>query len=123
MRDFIILHYKATRRQDSEFWNYCRTMDIPDKLESKLELWRSKGRIFREGAELFGTPSWVAVLLGQGIVPEEPEPAADALDSTFVADALEKMRTSYRAMAEQMPTHADFIARACKAQSDPVFAS
>jgi len=123
VRDFIILHYKATRRQDSEFWNYCRTMDIPDKLESKLELWRSKGRIFREGAELFGTPSWVAVLLGQGIVPEEPEPAADALDSTFVADALEKMRTSYRAMAEQMPTHADFIARACKAQSDPVFAS
>ena len=49
VRDFIILHYKATRRDDSDFWNYCRTMDVPDSLASKLELWRSKGRIFREG--------------------------------------------------------------------------
>ena len=49
VRDFIILHYKATRRDDSDFWNYCRTMEIPDKLASKLELWKSKGRLFREG--------------------------------------------------------------------------
>jgi tryptophan 7-halogenase len=116
IRDFIILHYKATRREDSDFWNYCRTMDVPEKLASKLELWRSKGRIFREGAELFGTPSWVAVLLGQGIVPDEPEPAAEALDPAFVAEALDKMRLSYRAMAEQMPSHAEFIAKACPAR-------
>jgi tryptophan 7-halogenase len=116
IRDFIILHYKATRREDSDFWNYCRTMDAPEKLASKLELWRSKGRIFREGAELFGTPSWVAVLLGQGIVPDEPEPAAEALDPAFVAEALDKMRLSYRAMAEQMPSHAEFIAKACPAR-------
>ena len=70
VRDFIILHYKATRRDDSDFWNYCRMMEVPDKLAAKLDLWRSKGRIFREGAELFGTDSWVAVLLGQGIIPE-----------------------------------------------------
>src|SRR5206468_12290004 len=61
VRDFIILHYNATRRQDSDFWNYTRTMEVPYKLAARLELWMSKGRIFREGAELFGTPSWVAV--------------------------------------------------------------
>ena len=118
IRDFIILHYKATRRSDSDFWDYCRTMSVPDKLASKLELWRSKGRIFREGAELFGTPSWVAVLLGQGIVPQEPEPPAEAIDPALVSDALDKMRLSYRQMAEHMPTHAEFIERACKAGSD-----
>lgn len=116
IRDFIILHYKATRRDDSEFWNYCRTMDVPDSLATRLDLWRAKGRIFREGKELFGTPSWVAVLLGQGVVPEAPEPAAEAIDSAFIADALDKMRLSYRAMAEQMPTHAEFIAKACPAE-------
>lgn len=115
IRDFIILHYKATRRQDSGFWNYCRTMDVPDKLAAKIELWRSKGRIFREGAELFGTPSWVAVLLGQGFVPEEQEPTADAIDEALISDALDKMRLSYRQMAEHMPMHAEFIARACPA--------
>ena len=61
VRDFIILHYKAVRRHDSEFWNYCRTMEVPDSLARKLELWRAKGRLFREGRELFGTASWVAV--------------------------------------------------------------
>jgi tryptophan halogenase len=115
IRDFIILHYKATRRGDSEFWNYCRTMDVPDKLASKLELWRSKGRIFREGAELFGRPSWVAVLLGQGVIPNDYEPAADAMDGSQLSDVIDKMRLSYRQMAEHMPMHAEFIARACPA--------
>jgi tryptophan halogenase len=115
VRDFVILHYKATRRDDSAFWDYCRTMDVPDGLAAKLELWRAKGRVFREGRELFATASWVAVLLGQGIVPEEHETLADAIDPEVAADALEKMRLSYRRMAEHMPAHADFIARACPA--------
>jgi tryptophan halogenase len=115
VRDFIILHFKVTRRQDSDFWNYCRTMDVPDKLAAKLELWRSKGRMFREGAELFGTASWVAVLLGQGMIPEAPEPAAYAADDAVVADLLGRMRLSYRHTAERMPMHAEFIARTCAA--------
>jgi tryptophan halogenase len=119
VRDFVILHYKATRRDDSDFWNHCRTMDVPESLASKLDLWRGKGRLFREGRELFGTASWVAVLLGQGIVPEDHEPAADALDPAMIADALDRMRLSYRGMAEQMPTHADFVAHACPAPAAP----
>ena len=118
IRDFIILHYKATRRDDSDFWNYCRTMDIPSSLAARLELWRSKGRVFREGHELFGAASWVAVLLGQGIVPDEPEPAAEALDTGFIEEALDKMRLSYRRVAEQMPTHAEFIEQACAAPAE-----
>ncbi|MDB5691834.1 MAG: tryptophan halogenase [Alphaproteobacteria bacterium] len=116
VRDFIILHYKATRRDDSDFWNYCRQMDVPESLAGKLDLWRGKGRLFREGRELFGTASWVAVLLGQGIVPEDHEPAANALDPAMIADALDKMRLSYRRMAEHMPSHGDFIAKACPAR-------
>jgi tryptophan halogenase len=116
VRDFIILHFKVTRRDDSDFWNYCRRMDVPDKLAARLDLWRSKGRVFREGAELFGTSSWVAVLLGQGIVPEEPEPTAFAADGAKVADLLDRMRMSYRQTAERMPTHAEFIAKTCAAE-------
>jgi len=115
VRDFIILHYKVTRRGDSEFWNYSRTMDVPDSLATKLDLWRSKGRVFRQGCELFATPSWVAVLLGQGLIPDQPEPAANAMDAAYMSDAIDKMRLSYRRTAEQLPTHADFIARNCPA--------
>ncbi len=109
VRDFVILHYKATRRDDSGFWDYCRTMEVPDSLARKMELWRVKGRVFRQGAELFATASWVAVMLGQGMVPDEHEPAADALPDAHVTDMLDKMRLSYLRMAEQMPRHDEFI--------------
>jgi tryptophan 7-halogenase len=117
VRDFIILHYKATRRDDSDFWNYCRTMDVPDKLAAKIELWRSKGRIFRDNQELFGPASWVAVFLGQGIVPEDQDPAVLAIEPALAADMLDKMHLSYRRMAEHMPLHSDFIAQACAASA------
>lgn len=116
IRDFIIMHYKVTRRGDSEFWNYCRTMDVPDSLATKLDLWRAKGRVFRRGCELFDTPSWVAVLLGQGLVPEDQEPAANAMDRAYMTDAIDRMRLSYRRTAEQMPSHADYIAGHCAAR-------
>jgi tryptophan halogenase len=119
VRDFIVLHYKANRRDDSRLWKYCSAMSIPDSLEGKMELWRSKGRLFREGKELFATASWVAVMLGQGIVPDDHEPAADGLEQELVTDALDKMRLSYRQMAEHMPTHGEFIARSCAAAGAP----
>jgi tryptophan halogenase len=116
VRDFIILHYNATRRDDSEFWNYCRTMNIPDSLARRVELWKAKGRLFREGYEVFATTSWVAAMLGQGIVPDDYEPAVDALDEGRVADALEQMRLAILDTAGRLPTHAEFIARTCAAR-------
>jgi len=111
VRDFIILHYHATKRDDSEFWNYCRTMTVPDSLTRKMELWRAKGRVFRDDAELFATASWVAVMLGQGVVPEDYEPIVDALDENKVASALEEMREANLRTAERLPFHAEFIAQ------------
>jgi tryptophan halogenase len=111
VRDFIILHYNATKRDDSEFWNYCRTMSVPDSLASKVALWRAKGRVFRDELELFATPSWVAVMLGQGVIPDEYEPVADALDEEKVAAALEQMRLHILQTAERLPSHGEFIAQ------------
>jgi tryptophan halogenase len=116
VRDFVILHYKATTRDDSEFWNRCRTMSVPDSLQRKIDLFRAKARVFREGFELFGTTSWVAVMLGQHIVPEEHEPSADALDEERVSAALEEMRIGYLETAQAMPSQAEFIARCCAAR-------
>ena len=116
VRDFIILHYHATTRDDSDFWKQCRAMSIPDGLQHKIDLFRAKARVFREGFDLFATTSWVAVMLGQHIVPEEHEPAADALDEERVSAALEEMRIGYLETAQAMPTQAEFIARACAAR-------
>ncbi len=112
VRDFVILHYKATQRGDSEFWRYVRDMDVPDSLASRMDLWSSRGRVFRENAELFTTPSWVAVMLGQNVVPERHEPIADTLDPAKVAEAMVQMRHAYRESAERLPTQEEFLRQA-----------
>jgi tryptophan 7-halogenase len=122
IRDFIILHYKATNRDDSEFWNYCRTMSVPDSLAGKMELFRAKGRTFREGFDLFTAASWVAVMLGQNFWPEGYDPIADALDDDKIAAMLEQLRTGYEQTAQAMPSQAEFIARCCAAPASPAAA-
>ncbi len=119
VRDFIILHYKATRREDSPFWDRVRTMDVPDSLQRKIDLFAGKGRLFRDGYDLFSNPSWVAVCLGQGIVPQTWEPAVDALDEEKVAQALERIRRGYLDTAQRLPTHGDFLRRAAPSPFAP----
>ena len=115
VRDFIILHYKATKRDDSEFWKRCRSIDIPTELSERIEHFRNKGRIFAEGVELFPVTSWVAVMMGQHIVPEDYDPVVDGLDVDKVAGAMEQLRTAYLDMAERLPTMSEFIANCCAA--------
>ena len=115
VRDFIILHYYATQRDDSPFWNYCRTMSIPDSLRYKLKLFKAAGRFFRYEDELFTRPSWVAVLLGQNVVPDAYDPIVSALPQADVNVSLESMRTAMLKAAADMPTHEDFLNRYCGA--------
>jgi tryptophan halogenase len=114
VRDFIILHYKATKRDDSEFWKRCGAMDIPDSLVGRIEQFRNKARVFAD-AELFNTVSWVSVMLGQGIIPDDYEPVVDGLDENKVAQALEQMRVTMLDTAQRLPTHEDFVAQCCAA--------
>ena len=109
VRDFIILHYKATQREDSEFWRYVRHMDVPESLARKMALWQLHGRVFREHTELFSVPSWVAVMLGQNVWPTAYDPIADTLDEAKVAAAMAQMRKAYRDIAEKLPQHDAFI--------------
>ncbi len=111
IRDFLILHYHATRRDDSPFWNYVRTMEIPDSLAAKIELFRKRGRIVKYRQGVFLEPSWLAVYIGQGIVPEDYDPRADG--PSGLAEALNSLRASVRAAAESMPPHSAFLARYC----------
>lgn len=117
VRDFIILHYVATERDDSDFWNYCRTMSIPDSLTHKIELFREAGRVFRYDDELFSRPSWIAVMLGQNIVPKVCDPIVSTLDAAQVNHSLGSMHRAMIDAAAKMPSHAAFIDQYCKAPS------
>lgn len=111
VRDFIILHYKATQRDDTPFWRYCSAMDIPDSLKQKMELFKEAGRVFRYDNELFTKPSWVAVSVGQNIIPKACDPIVASLPQSDVMNSLNSMQEAMQKTAQKMPSHADFIAR------------
>jgi tryptophan 7-halogenase len=115
IRDFIILHYKATERTDSPLWNYCRTMPIPETLERKIELFRANGRIFREGTELFAEDSWLQVMIGQGILPRSYDPIVDVIDEAVIQKYLDNIETVIGRCVDIMPQHSEFIAKNCAA--------
>ncbi|MEL0212157.1 MAG: tryptophan halogenase family protein, partial [Novosphingobium sp.] len=108
IRDFLILHYKLTTRDDCELWRYCAAMDIPDTLKTKIEHFRRFGRLVQRDADLFGAPSWLAVHVGQGNIPERTDPLADyrGIDGR---EWLGKLRAAMHHAALQQPTHEQFI--------------
>jgi tryptophan halogenase len=116
IRDFLILHYNATERDDSPFWDYCRTMPIPDSLRETVDLFRLDGRYFRNGEDFFALPSWVQVMLGQRVVPRGYHPIVDEMPEEELAGFVERVRRTLATCVDTMPSHQDYIDRYCKAQ-------
>jgi tryptophan halogenase len=117
VRDFIILHYKASQRTDSEFWNYCRQMQVPETLQKKLDLYESSGRLFRDNNELFDEVSWFAVMQGQGLIPKNYHPLADQIEEQEFQRLMHEIKSVIDRAADAMPTHMDYIKKHCAANS------
>lgn len=116
IRDFLILHYHATERNDSEFWNYCRNMSIPEALTQKIEQFKKNGRIYRNSSEMFNDLSWLEVMHGQGIKPRAYHPLVDRMSKEDIAKRLDGIKRVIDKSVDYMPTHAQFIADNCKAE-------
>ncbi|EIL97031.1 tryptophan halogenase [Rhodanobacter thiooxydans] len=115
IRDFLILHYHATERDDTPFWNQCRMMSIPPPLADNIRLFRDSGRFFRDGEEMFATPSWVQVMLGQRIAPKGYHPLVDQMPDAELAGFMASVSHVVASCVEVMPAHQAFIDRCCTA--------
>jgi tryptophan halogenase len=117
IRDFIVLHYWATERDDSDLWRYCRSMELPATLQRKIDLWRSNGRIFREDEELFSEESWIQVFLGQNIVPRSYDPLVAIKSDPQIEQFLGNIASTIDRCVQVMPSHADYVNKFCPAES------
>ncbi|MBB3167365.1 tryptophan 7-halogenase [Simiduia aestuariiviva] len=109
IRDFIILHYHVTDRSDTEFWRHCRNMEVPESLTHRIELFKQTGRVFKVPTELFGENSWIQVMLGQGLMPEQYHPIVNMMSDAELKDFLVGIRSQVDRTVAQLPSHADFI--------------
>ncbi|OWQ86979.1 tryptophan halogenase [Roseateles aquatilis] len=109
IRDFIILHYHVTNRSDSPMWRDLRAMAVPASLRHRLDLFRETARVFRVPNELFTENSWIQVMLGQGIAPEQFHPTADLMGDEELARFLGDMRERIEHTVRQLPSHEAYV--------------
>jgi tryptophan halogenase len=115
VRDFIILHYKATERDDSPFWRRCRDMAIPDTLAQRIALFRESAQAYQASDDLFRVDSWVQVLLGQRIEPRGHHLLASMLPEAQLRQALTDLKGNIDKAVAQMPQHQAFLDSYCGA--------
>ena len=114
IRDFIILHYHVTNRTDTPFWRHCRTMEIPESLQHRIDLFKETGRVFKVPTELFGENSWTQVMLGQGLSPEQYHPIVNMMDEQELRDFLGGIHGSVERLVSKLPEHQRFIDHYCR---------
>lgn len=114
IRDFLILHYALNARTDGELWRYCREMGVPDTLAYKMDQFRLNGRLVARQVELFTNPSWLAVFLGQGMMPERYDTLVD-LRGVDGPRYLSGIKRAIDDAAGAMPSHQQFVDHNCKA--------
>jgi tryptophan halogenase len=117
IRDFIILHYHATRRNDTPFWDYVRTMSVPDTLRHRMEMFRESGMIYLGGDELFRHNGWSQVMIGQGVIPRDYQPIVDNMSDKEMLEYLNGFKNHVASNAALLPEHEQFIARYCAFES------
>ena len=114
IRDFIILHYHANQRDDSDFWRDLRRMAVPERLLRKMDLFRRTGKLFREEDDLFFESSWLQVLVGQGVIPEDYHPMANTLSDEQLKRLLSEIQAHKHSPLSAMPEHDRFLAMVCQ---------
>jgi tryptophan halogenase len=113
IRDFIILHYKLSARSDSEFWRHCQSMEIPDTLAHKIDLFKSCGQILMHQPEAFREASWLTMYQGFAVIPERYDHRVDQFSLDEIAQQFAQMHRLLNSAGMQADAHNDFINKYC----------
>ncbi|MBV9932314.1 MAG: tryptophan 7-halogenase [Alphaproteobacteria bacterium] len=105
VRDFLALHYLASERPDP-FWREAAAAEPPPSLAHTLALFRARGRLPFYEEETFGRDAWLAVLLGQGVMPRASDPLIDVVPPRDSAAAMAALRSGIAGLVPGVPSHA-----------------
>jgi len=117
IRDFVIMHYHLTEREDTAFWRHCKSMAIPDSLQHRLALFKQTGRVFQQAGDVFAENNWTQVMLGQGLMPEQYHPIVDIMSDQELENFLTGLKARTDNIVSQLPSHQQFIAKYCKSEA------
>jgi tryptophan halogenase len=112
VRDFLVLHYCTTDRQDTEFWRATKHLQVPESLAEKLELWKNRlpnARTINPSFHGFEAYSYSTMLLGLNYQPATSHPALDHKDPSNAMRAFRAMREKTNQLISQLPSQIEYL--------------
>jgi tryptophan halogenase len=110
-----VLHYVLTERDDTAFWDECRTMEIPETLRDRIALFRDSGMAYQDGEEIFRVDSWAQVMIGQRLSPRQHHRMGQIMGQPRLRQVMQDMKSSVAKQVAVLPTHQDFLRTYCAA--------
>uniref|UniRef100_UPI003B3B6D13 tryptophan 7-halogenase n=1 Tax=Sphingomonas sp. TaxID=28214 RepID=UPI003B3B6D13 len=107
IRDFTLCHY-ATARRAGAFWHVPEP--VPDSLARTLALFAERGRLPFFEEETFARDDWLAILLGQGVLPRRIDPLIDTSPAAESDRAMAAYRAAIVQAVRACPTAEDYHA-------------
>jgi len=113
VREFLVLHYVAAKRNDNDYWRDAKTRTMPDALGARIEQWQAKlpdqDTVFPyyHGFEPY---SYTAMILGLGGLDVRPLPGLAMMDDVAAEKELRLVRDQAKSLVETLPSHWDYIA-------------
>ncbi|MCA1935995.1 MAG: tryptophan 7-halogenase [Asticcacaulis sp.] len=111
IKDFLIAHYKISERDDTPFWRWVQAMEMPDSLKERLEMFRETALLIAREPELFRETSWLAVMMGQGLLPKTSHPIVETIEAADLRLHMSRWRKMLESRADSLPRHEDYVRR------------
>jgi tryptophan 7-halogenase len=108
VRDFVLLHYYLTRR-DEPFWRDSRAVPLPDSLSEALALYKETGKLEPIDTTVFADTNYFFILAGGDLLPRRTLPRAALAPSGETRQVLDRIREQNMVFARAMPSHRELI--------------
>lgn len=105
IRDFLVLHYCLSQRDDAPFWQERRAAPLPDSLRQRIDLYRGAGRIRPGPRELFTDLSWFFIFEGMGAEPAALDPLIDEAGFARAWPIMQALRADIERETRAAPSH------------------
>ncbi len=110
LRDFIVMHYCLTDRDDTDFWRAVREAPIPDSLQEKFTEY-AQSVIIPDGSQLrlFETRSLWAILSGMEFEFTKAPPSVDLMGDDAAWEMFERIDKEREIYSASLPDHYEYL--------------
>ncbi|VUD47761.1 Flavin-dependent tryptophan halogenase RebH [Thalassocella blandensis] len=116
IRDFIVLHYCLTDREDTEFWRWCKNMELPESLSRIIDYFKVQGNVPEVLDPLFHPVSWRSVCEGMAVRPRKYSALIESTNYDEAKQHFDKYKIMLEEFIQKLPSCSEFVSKNCPAK-------